>query len=444
MKLVLQDQYPDFLEASLAASPISIRLNPRKLTEFPFDGELLENKIPWATHGYYLRNRPSFIEDPLWHAGAYYVQEPSSMIIGHICQKLAFRNSITCLDFCAAPGGKTTDLVSSLPEGSIIVANEVIPSRRAILEENLEKWGSKDILISGSDASKWEGVPPIFDLILIDAPCSGEGMFRKDPKSIQEWSPSNQNICVQRQSKILEIIPEKCANEGYLIYSTCTFNAHENIHQVEKFMASRDWTCESIEFPSEWGITVIKGNHEALGYQFYWHKSKGEGFFISILKKKSIQAYKEPKQKNTLSTFSMASNKIELEKYFNQNPTHSFWEDKLKNIYYMSPKAVELYDILNKSLVVKSLCKIAIMIGNKIIPEHASALVHGFVNEDLNISLELSEAILYLKRQNFSISTSHEMGWKTISYKGLKIGWAKFLENRINNYYPKRYQILKK
>ena len=444
MKEILQDQFHDFLEASQAVSPISIRMNHKKLVDFPFDHELLEKKVPWAKNGYYLRKRPSFIEDPMWHAGAYYVQEPSSMVIGCICQMLSFTNSIICLDFCAAPGGKTSDLANSLPCGSVIVANEVIPSRRAILEENLEKWGAKDILVTGSDASKWENVPPIFDLILIDAPCSGEGMFRKDPKSINEWSSTNQNICVQRQSKILDIIPDKCKEDGYLIYSTCTFNPHENIERIEGLLSTGDWSSQELDFPTEWGITNIKGNHGAVGYQFYWHKSEGEGFFVSVLKRIGKQNFKESKQKNVTNTFSPASHLNEIEKYFINSHNYSFWEDKLKNIYYMSPQAIEVYDILNKLMIVKSLCKIASLIGNKIIPEHASALVYGLVKENHNISVGLEDAVSYLRRQNFTIPSTHDKGWKTIAYKGLNIGWVKLLDNRINNYYPKRYQILKK
>jgi len=201
----------------------SLRLNPAK----PIDNSahtFLNNtsSIPWCNNGYYLSERPSFVMDPLWHAGAYYVQEASSMFVQYILNELVpDTKGKIALDLCAAPGGKSTLMASHFKQG-LVVANETIKSRNAILVENITKWGTDQVVVTQNDPSHFKSLPQFFDLILIDAPCSGSGLFRKDPAAIEEWSMDSVQHCSTRQTRILEESLDALKEGGYLIYSTCS------------------------------------------------------------------------------------------------------------------------------------------------------------------------------------------------------------------------------
>ena len=209
---------------------VSIRLNPSKLRECPFPDAV---KVPWSPWGYILKERPSFTMDPLFHAGCYYVQDSSAMFVGEAFRRVLdnFGNGVQVLDLCAAPGGKTTDLSASLRErfgnGFRLVANEVVPRRFGILRGNVAVWGDPNVAVMSRDPSAF-GDTPLFDIILADVPCSGEGMFRKDPEARAQWSAQNVEFCAQRQLKILSDIWPVLRPGGFLIYSTCTFNYFEN------------------------------------------------------------------------------------------------------------------------------------------------------------------------------------------------------------------------
>lgn len=189
MQQLLGNESETFFQALVSESPTSIRLNPKKTanTDLPFP-ELLSRQVPWCSNGYYLKERPSFTSDPLLHGGAYYVQEASSMFLQVVLQQITGDTPLRVLDLCAAPGGKSTLLASNLPKDSLLVSNEVIKSRASILKENIIKWGYDHIVVTNSDPNRFTGMKGAFDMILVDAPCSGEGMFRKDEKAITEWS----------------------------------------------------------------------------------------------------------------------------------------------------------------------------------------------------------------------------------------------------------------
>ncbi len=275
----------NFINAhQIIESPTSIRINPFKKSALKTNGQ-----VPWCSEGYYLDTRPSFTFDPLFHAGCYYVQEASSMFIDHILKYIRQNDDepIKVLDLCAAPGGKSTLINSAIGSKDLLVANEIIKTRVPVLCDNLNRWGTPNIIVSNNDPKDFSRLDGFFDMILVDAPCSGSGMFRKDAAAMNEWSEANVNLCHQRQERILADVYPALKEGGYLIYSTCSYSHQEN----EDIL---DWLCtefdmESIRIPinKDWGIEETQSvAQKAWGYRFYPGKVKGEGLFAACLKKK--------------------------------------------------------------------------------------------------------------------------------------------------------------
>jgi 16S rRNA C967 or C1407 C5-methylase (RsmB/RsmF family) len=287
-KLVIgEERFNRFIEALNEDAPVSIRLNPNS---FPWRCQGKE-EVPWCPEGYYLEGRPQFTFDPLFHAGCYYVQEASSMFITHILRSLELRtesleSKLKVLDLCAAPGGKSTATRTVLPEGSVLVSNEPIPTRAQILLENITKWGWPDCIVTNNYPRDFRKAKVKFDIILCDVPCSGEGMFRKDPNAISEWSLQNVEKCWRLQREIVADAWECLNPGGILIYSTCTYNIKENEENVRWIMEEYD--AEAIEIPTkpEWGISgsLLKG-FDVPVYRFIPGFTRGEGLFICALRK---------------------------------------------------------------------------------------------------------------------------------------------------------------
>ena len=280
-----EERFNRFLGAFDEEAPVSIRLNPHKVKTAMVSGE----RVPWCPEGYYLEGRPQFTFDPLFHAGCYYVQEASSMFITHAVRSLA--SSVipltSALDMCAAPGGKSTALRTVLPGSCTLISNEPIPNRAQILLENITKWGWPDCIVTSCYPREFHKAKARFDLILCDVPCSGEGMFRKDPATISEWSLYNVEKCWQLQREIVADAWECLNPGGLLIYSTCTFNIKENEENVRWIMEEFD--AEVLEIPTkpEWHITgsLLEGFHAPV-YRFIPGISRGEGLFLCAIRKK--------------------------------------------------------------------------------------------------------------------------------------------------------------
>ena len=272
-----------FLEALDEESPTSIRMNPSK-------GSLtVGESVPWCPEGYYLEGRPQFTFDPLFHAGCYYVQEAASMFVSHILRQFV-KEPVTMLDLCAAPGGKSTAARTVLPEGSLLVSNEPIATRAQILLENITKWGWKDCIVTNNYPRDYRKAKTCFDVILCDVPCSGEGMFRKDPGAISEWSLQNVEKCWRLQREIVADAWECLVPGGLLIYGTCTYNIKENEENVRWIMEEYD--AEMLEVPTDpsWGITgsLLEG-FSAPVYRFIPGFTKSEGLFICALRKRGVK-----------------------------------------------------------------------------------------------------------------------------------------------------------
>ncbi|MCX6328665.1 MAG: RsmB/NOP family class I SAM-dependent RNA methyltransferase, partial [Bacteroidia bacterium] len=263
-------------------SPVSIRINPKKWNKRPLTSE----PVPWCNQGWYLESRPSFTFDPLFHAGCYYPQEASGMFLEQVFKQIVdSEENIRVLDLCGAPGGKSTHLSSLIGKNGLLVANEVIRSRALILAENLTKWGLSNAVVTQSDPSAFSRLHGFFDLILVDAPCSGEGMFR-DKVAISEWSEENTALCSERQKRIVMDVWPALKENGILIYSTCTFNPGENEEVVKWLTGKHEAESVQLNLYGYEGITEIdyQGIH---GYGFYPGKIRGEGLFISVLRKNS-------------------------------------------------------------------------------------------------------------------------------------------------------------
>ena len=289
----LSDEAAAFIDSLNTAAPTSIRINPEKETEISSD-----QLVPWCDTGYYLTERPVFTLDPLFQAGCYYVQEAASMFLGFaLKQTIDINETITALDLCAAPGGKSTHLLTSISKNSTLISNEIIPNRNKTLRDNLTKWGFANSIVTQNDASQFAASGFLFDVIVVDAPCSGEGLFRKDPTATNEWSVENVKLCSARQSNILNDIKECLIQNGLLFYSTCTYEPAENDQQIERLLASGEFELIRLNNIPE-GITNTQ-----YGYQFYPHKTKGEGFYLSVLRKTANTNSKTKEKRNEYFKF---------------------------------------------------------------------------------------------------------------------------------------------
>ena len=294
-QLMGEERFERYLQSFEEEPPVSIRVNPRKASPNPSKGRGVQvldgERVPWCRHAYYLKQRPNFTMDPLFHAGCYYVQEASSMFLDEVLRQyspLLLEGSGEVLDLCAAPGGKSTLLRSVLPEDCVLYSNEPIRNRANILLENVTKWGYDNHIVTNNYPKDYRKSKMKFDLILCDVPCSGEGMFRKDPATIREWSPQNVEKCWQLQREIVDDA-WACLNPGgLLIYSTCTFNTKENEENIRYFLEQYDdMEVVPVDVKPEWHITasLLDGFHEPV-YRFIPGITRSEGLFMCVLKKK--------------------------------------------------------------------------------------------------------------------------------------------------------------
>lgn len=411
--------------------------------------------VPWSSQGYYLSERPSFTFDPRFHAGCYYVQEASSMFLEEaFLQTLDIRTNIRVLDLCAAPGGKSTLLQSIISSHSLLVSNEVIKSRAGILEENITKWGGANVIITNNDPADFARIGNFFDTIVIDAPCSGSGLFRRDPAAIAEWSEQNVHHCNQRQQRIISDVLPALKKNGILIYSTCSYSEQEN-EDILDWMIN-GFTLESVrlEVNPEWNITeTISAKHNAYGYRFWPDKVKGEGFFIACLRKTEG---KENSEKQFRKSKTESLNKYEeamVKPWLNKEMDIQLF--KLGDSILALPEGLELalQEIMAASLYIRLAgVRIGKIAGKDFVPDHALAVSHLVSNDLVAVSLNQKQAIQYLRKEEVPFTELRLTegnkkvipGWALVQFEGVNIGWIKILQNRINNYYPKEWRILKR
>ncbi len=424
----------NLLDALKGTSPVSIRLNRRKWKLIP----AVAQPVPWCSDGFYLNERPSYILDPLFHAGAYYPQEASGMFLEQIFRQLNFSPAeLRILDLCGAPGGKSTHLASLLSESSLLVANEVIRARAAVLKENLIKWGSSNSIVTQSDPSAFGKITGFFDVILVDAPCSGEGMFR-DATAVAEWSERNTQLCSDRQKRILMNVWPALKKNGILIYSTCTFNPEENEGNIKWLSDQKELISLKLDISQFPDITEIR-HGSIYGYGFYPGKIKGEGLFISVLRKTDGEDADERVSK-TLNTGHLTREERDLAErctLFNSDVLVKAGDDIIA-CPGMPGDYKRLAGIIN---IIRWGTRIGTRKGNSFIPSHEIAMSSFYRKGSFpETDLDEQQALDYLGRKDLN-ALGCPGGWNVFRYKEMNLGFANNIGSRINNYYPAEWRI---
>jgi 16S rRNA C967 or C1407 C5-methylase (RsmB/RsmF family)/NOL1/NOP2/fmu family ribosome biogenesis protein len=419
----------------------SIRQNPFKPSLNMASN--IESAIPWATYGSYLKTRPSFTHDPLFHAGCYYVQEASSMFVEQALQQTVdLQQPLKVLDLCAAPGGKSTHIATLLNKESFVICNELIQNRNAILEENLIKWGLPNTVITQNDAKDFAELQNYFDVIVIDAPCSGSGLFRRDKEAIKEWSENNVALCNQRQQRIIADVLPALKKGGILIYCTCSYSTQENEDIMDWLTQSFNIQNRPLQLEPEWNITTTITTHQNYGYRFWPNKIKGEGFFLCCFSKQYDESsYQKPKKIKALLSITNDEKKM-INNWVQVDQPLAFYKHQDK-ILAMLPCLHEELAFLKDQLYLK---RVGIPLGsiakNDLIPEHDLALSTIASTQIQSVTVDYSTAIQFLRKENFTLDSAPK-GWVLVQYEGYNLGFIKNLGTRINNYYPKNWRILK-
>ena len=394
-QLMGETRFNSYLETFEKEAPVSIRLNVTKgrffcdiLGDVTKEPSLCYMPVPWCAEGYYLEGRPQFTFDPLFHAGCYYVQEAASMFITHVIKWIMengqwkMETPLQMLDLCAAPGGKSTAMLSVLPEDCTLVSNEPIPTRAQILLENITKWGAKNCIVTNNYPRDFKKAKAKFDLILCDVPCSGEGMFRKDPATISEWSVQNVEKCWRLQREIVADAWECLNPGGIMIYSTCTFNTKENEENVRWIMEEYDAEVIDIPIDPSWHITgSLLDGFEAPVYRFIPGITKSEGLFVCVLRKRG--EWREARGKR----------------------------NDLRQLKCLSIDGMQELSTLQSPLSTPT------------------------------VDLPYSEALKYLRGEAIVLPSDAPRGIVTVTYKGFALGPVKNIGNRANNLYPKPWRI---
>ncbi len=440
-------QAGEFLAAFDSTAPTSIRLNKSKktnaITGIPV--EELE-KVAWHSDAYYLAERPIFTADPAFHAGTYYVQEASSMFVAEIVKHLlpSFDEPLKVLDLCAAPGGKSTLILDTLPEKSLLVANEVIKARAGILVDNITKWGNPNCIVTSNDPRDFKRLEDFFDIMVIDAPCSGEGMFRKDKRAIEEWSEENVKTCTLRQRRIMDDILPSLKPDGYIIYSTCTFSPEENEENIAHF--AKTYGLKSIRIPFDQKSGIVEEIFDVnYLYKFFPNRIKGEGFCVSCLQKKGT-VNTDYVGRNTRIEFLSKKLIPVFQKWLNRPERFEFIVEK-EHLYALPKTMMEDYAVVSRFLYPLSKgILMGKMMGTDLIPSLELALSIDISKDVTTCELNKEQALTYLKKgdvSGFEPISALPNGWAVIRYMGNNLGWIKKIGHRTNNYYPKEMRILK-
>ena len=439
-RAALGDKADVVVEAILAGESVTaVRANPFKISaddlrrRFAAAGE----DVPWCADAFYLKERPVFSLDPLIHAGAYYVQDPSAMFVWSLAEVLIRQSeaSLKVLDLCAAPGGKSTAVASALRPSDLLVSNEVIGSRASVLAENMVKWGRSNTIVTNNDPKDFARLAASFDIILADVPCSGEGMFRKDPGAVAEWSPENVNLCAARQRRIVADVWPSLREGGWLIYSTCTFNSSENDDNVE-------WICSELGAEPVALLRAMSAPGQGeqcvstrCGLQFAPGITRGEGQYVAVLRKTSSAkpaSFKpaKPLRKapcnwlmDGFDSFSVETSAGTLIKAYPQALVQDIrqFEERLK--------------------VLRSGVAVASVKGRDLIPQADLALSQAFRQDAFQqVELAKDQALQYLRCEALQLPDAPK-GFLTVTCEGLPLGFVKNLGNRANNLFPQAWRL---
>ena len=439
MREMLGDEAERLFSALDTPAEVSIRVNPAKPAEV-FEGEA----IGWSPNGRYLAERPQFTLDPLMHGGAYYVQEASSQFVAHILREDNLEGG-RVLDMCAAPGGKTTVYSSLVGRRGLVVANDINRGRTLALSDNVQRWGMGNVVVTCNEPEHIGAFEQWFDVVAVDAPCSGEGMFRKMDEAREEWTPASVEQCVTRQRDILAEAWRALRPGGKLIYSTCTFNDREDegiVRWLVEEYGDEIVAAERVYTEDRWGI-VRSDIGPFQCFHFYPHSARGEGFFAAVAcKTEGVTKRRTPKGRRKVFTTLQSKDLAEVSRWVDDAKTMNF--RCVGDIVYDYNSAV-MEDVtqLSESLsVVYSGVAMGQIFKGTLKPEHSLALFVGR-NRDVvpEVELSLEDAQNYLRRQDIDAKQFSE-GVNVVTYKGVAIGFIKRIGARCNNMYPKDLRIL--
>ena len=438
---ILPESERDALLSALNSEPqVSVRFNPALPN---VQDQVLESlgcksngRVLWAERAVYLDHRPQFTLDPMLHQGCYYVQEASSMFLEQALSTCV-DGPVHALDLCAAPGGKSTLLASLLPQGSLLVSNEIQRGRARILAENMTKWGRPGVMVTCNSPKQIGDSNLMFDLIAVDAPCSGEGMFRKDEVAVADWSLQNVEMCASRQRQIIEDIWPALKPGGYLVYSTCTFNRYEDEDNVRWIIDRFGATAIPVKVNADWNIAGSLTHDSLPVYHFMQHRTRGEGFFLCLLRK----------PESTCRSVNLRP--------FNTDPAvpslcrewlvpaggYDFFI-KDGSVYALpSDLASDMRQVTQELYALVPGVEVAVLKGRDWVPAHALAM-SGAINRDAFCNIEVSrrQALDYLHCDALHIDNVPR-GIVLLTYNDIPLGFAKNIGNRANNMYPQEWRI---
>ncbi len=443
-QLMGDELFEQYLSGMEEESPTSIRINPFKYKK-DIDANYFP-QVPWCpSTGHYLSERKNFTFDPMFHAGVYYVQEASSMFVDLAIRQYV-KEPVVMLDLCAAPGGKSTAIRAALPDGSLLFSNEPMRTRSQILAENIQKFGHPEVVVTNNYPRDYKQTKLLFDIILADVPCSGEGMFRKDEGAIKEWSLNNVNNCWKLQREIVSDIWDNLKPNGILIYSTCTYNAHEDEENVAWIQENLGAELLPLDIKPEWNITnSLTDNQEV--YHFIPGKTRGEGLFLAVLRKTGSHKEETTHRSNKKDKKSKGNKDNAKKPTVPTNwlkPTLE-WSYLAKEdcIYALPSKWLPQYEEGKKSLkIIHAGIKMGITKGKDLIPDQSLALSTALDKESFpQVELSYEDAIKYLRKEAVTLPIDTPKGYVLVTYKGYPLGWEKNIGNRANNLYPQEWKI---
>ncbi|NRD77767.1 RsmF rRNA methyltransferase first C-terminal domain-containing protein [Bacillus sp. BRMEA1] len=439
MRELLQDEYEAFIQSYEEHKAQGLRANTLKvsLDEFLKISPFTLKKIPWVKEGFYYgaEERPG--KHPYHEAGLYYIQEPSAMAAGELLDP---QPGEKVLDLCAAPGGKTTHIAARMNQQGLLLTNEIHPARAKILSQNIERMGVRNAVVTNETPARLaERFPGYFDRIMVDAPCSGEGMFRKDPEACQEWSLENVAICAARQLDILEYAGGMLRPGGRLVYSTCTFSPEENEGTISRFLQEHpNFEVEAAHVyegfdtgRADWIPEAVASIEKTV--RIWPHHIQGEGHYIAVLRKTSGEEPGKRKYAKPLTDQKLLKSYFQFaEETLIDPPKGDFllFGEQL----YLMPKDILTLDHLK---VLRPGWHLGTIKKNRFEPSHALALsLHGSqVKNKWNIGKDSREIISYLKGE--SLEAEGTKGWYLVEVDSYSLGWGKLSDNVLKNHYPK-------
>lgn len=446
---LMGDEMWQALEQGLACEPpVSIRVNPLKCRAAAADIVNADGDVPWCGNGFYLKSRPNFTFDPLMHAGVYYVQDASSMFLEHVLRRYVTDKPVRALDLCAAPGGKSTLARSVLPPGSLLFCNEPVHGRAMILSENVQKFGHTDVVVTNNYPADYGCSGLMFDVVIADVPCSGEGMFRKDIAARGEWSVQNVEKCRVLQRSIMQDVWKCLKPGGLLVYSTCTFNTGENEENVRFIADELGADVLPVDVKPEWGITgsLLEGFNCPV-YRFIPGLTRGEGLFMAVLRKhgsedENHERKERRKKKPNAGKGRRASEGL---KDFGWLKDCGNYDMRLCNDVYRGVPQwwSDVYDEAVKHLrVIHAGVAAGEVRGRDVVPTHSLALSAAFrMNSFPCVELNHADAVSFLRKEAVALPDGTPRGPVVMTYRGYPVGFEKNIGNRANNMYPAEWKI---